>query len=663
MTVKTLLVAMALALAAGSATASSVRLGFDQSRTVHYKDYTAALYGEDAGGDDVRIVLNGEERVDTCWTLFTEPFPLRKTDAFVSVDFDFFADQVKPSGGTLSFNWLTVDGMEIKTNPWRDALGILRDVDVHDLHLKPRKYSHFRFVGEVPEGAATVVFSFTRDVPNVNPGDYLAVRGLTAASYAKGMEHPGNLLPDCKGPRVTIAFQSPTTNAFATADYFVRDETGVDWASLLVTEKGGGVLPVERDGERIKIRPSGGWREGDHHLVVSVKDELGNETKIDKAFRIGARPDVPGTSLRADGVFLFGEKPVFPIGLYAFCPREENGWSLDRCFRDLNAAGVTLSHSYSHARTQEFLDGTRRHGMMSFTSEPNAAGGSEWFETVGRGDAGIGMWYVGDDTSLNTEPEEVQNRVEALRALDGTRLTCHADVYGPRFCEYADLVDVFMPEIYPVHGASEKEDDACVAKTIDIMEKSRSGLQSCNASGKPRAILPIIQYFKGWGWRRFPTMAQLDAMSFAAIIHGGTGIIWYTYGGFVEPEKEKYNYGVASSPETWNAITNLTRRLSALSPVFLGTTVAEVGVPMVLAGAKTDVFGRPSVTAMAKQFDGRLYVFAVNARNEPIRARFAVPHGWVRCSVAWERRSVKVVDGHFEDGFEPFAVHVYGLQR
>lgn len=663
-------IAKALAVALGLATAGTamsdpaLRLGFDRAKDVHYKGFTESFYGEAAGDDDVRVVLKGNEKVDTCWTLCTEPFALKKSDAFVSLDFDFFADQVRPSGGTLSFCWQTADGTEIRSSPWRDALGILRDVDVHDLYLVARKYSHFRFVGEVPEGAASVVFKFMRDIPNVNPGDYLAFKGLFVSSYAKEQLRPKEIRPDCKGPLVTIAFHSPATNELESADYFVSDRTGVDWATLVVTDKQTGErLNVSREGGRVRIRPSvGRWGAGDHHLLVSVKDVLGNETCMSKAFRIGGRPRVPGTALRKDGAFLVGGKPTFPIGLYAFCPREENGWSLDRCFRDLKAAGVSLSHSYTHARTPQFLDGTRQYGMMSFLSESKAAEGSEWFETVGRDDAGIGLWYVGDDTSLNTEPEDVRNRVEALEALDGTRLTCHADVYGPRFHEYADLVDVFMPEIYPVHGKDAKEDEACVARTIDIMEKSWAEIRRSNASGKTRTILPIIQYFKGWGWRRFPTPEQLGAMSFAAIIHGGMGITWYTYGGFVNPDKKEFNYGVASSPETWSAMTNLTRRLSALKPVFLAPTVEDAKAPVVLSGEKTDAFGRSSVTAMVKRYNGRLYVLAVNAHNGTVRARFEFPREWRRCAVAWERRSVWMSGGSFEDEFGPYAVHVYELQ-
>ena len=103
-----------------------------------------------------------------------------------------------------------------------------------------------------------------------------------------------------------------------------------------------------------------------------------------KAFRIGQKPAVPGTRLREDGVLLVGGRPLFPIGLFAICPREANLYSLDRAFSDLRAAGVNLAHSYTHYRTPEFAAGCAKYGMISFQSEHGAANGSKWFESTGR---------------------------------------------------------------------------------------------------------------------------------------------------------------------------------------------------------------------------------------------------------------------------------------
>jgi hypothetical protein len=55
-------------------------------------------------------------------------------------------------------------------------------------------------------------------------------------------------------------------------------------------------------------------------------------------------------------------------------------------------------------------------------------------------------------------------------------------------------------------------------------------------------------------------------------------------------------------------------------------------------------------------------VIAVNAADKPVRASFNLKgfvsdraHG----RVAWEKRSVALSDGVFEDSFDSFGVHVY----
>lgn len=150
-------------------------------------------------------------------------------------------------------------------------------------------------------------------------------------------------------------------------------------------------------------------------------------------------------------------------------------------------------------------------------------------------------------------------------------------------------------------------------------------------------------------------------MSFAALVHGAKGITWYTYGGFVEPEKKAFNYGVASSAEAWNATTNLTRRIAGLVPVLLAPDVPQPPVPVVTKGAATDPLGRPSVTMLLKRCGVSAWVLAVNASKEAVSVRIDTRLGAATADVLWEDRRLAVRGGCFEDDFEPFGVHVYRL--
>ena len=659
------IVATACCLAVSGVDAAETSFAYDVSGSTHYGDLTKAVAGVEAQGDDFRVLLRGEKKGDTAWRVSSERIAVESGAAYVAFDFDIYSDADwraklhNSASWDCRLSWYDREGRPMKAPAWVDALGVRHDSEYFNPRFPPKQASHYRIVGDVPRGAAAVAITFGRDAPNLRPGERVSVSNSKVSFFPSGAQRPKPVSPDLKGPTVTLAFASPSGDPRTAVRLRVLDETAVDWDSLWIGPAGGDKpYPVAREGNVVTVAPGREWPAGDHHLRVSVKDTSGNKTVVSKAFRIGSRPSVPGTKLREDGVLLVGGRPVFPIGLFAICPREANLYSLDRAFSDLRVAGVNLAHSYTHYRTPEFAAACAKYGMISFQAEYGAADGSKWFETTARQDPTIGLWYVGDDTAMHCEPEGVANRVEALGALDGTRLTCHADAYSSRFGEYADLVDVFMPEIYPIFGGV--EDNECVARVIDVTEKSLADVRS-HSTGKPRAVWPIIQYFKGYtAWKRMPTPQEVEAMSFAAIIHGAKGLTWYTYGGFVNPEKKKFNYGVCSSAETWNTATNLTRRLSALSPVLLSGDVMQPASPEVVSGPRCDRFKRSSVSELVKVHDGHTYVFAVNAVDEKVRARIHTGlTGEVDGTVLGTKRKVKSERGSFEDDFAPFEVHVY----
>jgi len=658
---------LSAAFAAFSTRGEPVPVMFDVKGSKHHAAATKALAGAEAPGDDFRIVRTRPGKGETAWRVRSKRMALPPGTVAVAFEFEICTDSdwrpVTWDSATWDTRivWFDSDGNSVKGKPWWDALGVEREAEKLELRFKPGSYARFRVTRDVPDRAAFVEIAFGRDMPDLGENEQIAVRGTKVDFVGEGRTRPSEISPDLNGPSVRIAFTSPTGDESVEVKYVVDDPSGIDWSSLSVTTLEEKPMAFRREGNAVVVDPGRRWGKGDHRFRISVNDLAGNTTRLMKAFRVGDRPDVPGTSLRADGALLVGGKAMFPVGLFCLCPREANLYNLERCFADVNAAGVNLAHSYTHYRVPEFQAGCARHGMVSFQKMYWSPDEIAWFGRSARKDPTIGLWYVGDDTCLHYSPETIANRVEMLEALDGTRLSCHADVFTPRFGEYADLVDVFMPEIYPIHA--ERDAPSCVARTIDIMEKSMAIIKSAK-SGKVRAVWPIIQYFKGWrDWHVMPKPNEVYAMSFASIIHGGMGITWYTYGGFIEPKKNRINYGVCSSAQSWNATTNLTRRISALAPVLLAKTVEGGPAPKILSGPAHDEFGRTSVTKLCKELDGDTYVLAVNATTNDVVARIkagaAAPGKGI---VMHEERNVKIDgEGFFEDAFGPFAVHIYRI--
>ena len=489
-------------------------------------------------------------------------------------------------------------------------------------------------------------------------------------SVCVGNVEDGDWMPlkDRIAPRVEVASETPTTNQSMRLRLKVTDESCVDWQSVKVSVDGKDITAgLSRKGDEL-IQAGGAapmWKDGLHQIVAAAADMQGNAATNKLAFFIGAKPDVPPMTLRDDGMVLVGGKPFFPIGAYGVCRREFNGMDLDAAFEGLKAAGFNFAHTYGNSYDPEFLAAARKYGFKLWV------GGrclNRNFLETGRGNPDILAWYIGDDTSANTKPEELRAYHDSLKAVDPYRLTCHADViFSDRsisnFAPYVTGADVFMPEIYPVLGAEgDPRDEICVAVTIRDMAGVHREMRDFG-DGRTRAVWPIMQWFKGWtGWLHFPTKEQLFATSFAAIANGANGITWYTYGGFYDKKRKTHNEGMTSTPDRWRDMCELATWLQELSPVLLERTGAQPPPAEVLSGPANNKLGGPTVTALLKRHGGKAHLIAVNATTAKVRARFQLDGVGERADVLREDRKIKCGGGILEDDFGPIAVHIYRLE-
>lgn len=462
---------------------------------------------------------------------------------------------------------------------------------------------------------------------------------------------------DCRAPYVKVLSETPTTNRFERLRLSITDTAGVAWKTLRVVVDGKEETDrFSRTGNEIlRAVSSEPWTNGLHTVQVTVADTLGNSRTNEKRFWIGESPTTDRVTLRDDGITLINGKPFFPIGIYAVCKREFNGMNFDVAFKGLRDAGFNFAHTYGNSYDPEFLAAAEKYGLKLWVAArfPNKN-----LLEVGRHHPSVLAWYLGDDTTTHITKEEERDYHDAVKAVDPNRLTTQADAWSPRYADYVNATDTFMPEIYPVRGAKgDKSDQTCVAQTIQDMQNSADDMRKYG-NGMRHACWPIIQYFLGWsGWKHFPSREQLFAMSFAAIIQGAHGITWYTYGGF------KDNEGVTSQPERWQNICDLAGRLSELSPILVERTPKQLPPAVVLSGPALDPLGKnPSVTHLLKRHADSWYLFAVNAATETVRTRFAIPEDVKNVETLYEQRQLTVSAGMLEDTFEPFAVHIYRLR-
>lgn len=471
---------------------------------------------------------------------------------------------------------------------------------------------------------------------------------------------------DDRPPRVRIVSTTPTTNRFESVRLEIADDSILLPETFRATVDGKDMTKsfTPCAGGYAMARPAEGWTNGLHEVCVELSDCRGNVCRARRYFFVGAPPpDVPRAELRDDGVTLVDGKPFFPVGVYAVSRRDFNGNDLDRAFRGLKEGGFNFAHTYFDAYDPEFLAAAGKYGIRLWV---RARTPDERFLRHGIGNPAILAWYLGDDTSNHTTAEQLMSYDSAVKAADPNRLTCQADpIYSKwgysRYADYVTGTDVFIPEIYPLRRPDKGDgsDRRCVAEAIRDMRRVRADVERYG-DGRPRACWPVIQYFKGWNlWGIMPSRAQLYGMTWGTVIHGANGVVWYTYGGKVDPAKGVDNRGVTSSPETWETICGLARQLSSFAEVLTARTPAQPPLPQVTSGPEKDPCGQPAVTCLLKRHGGKTCLFAVNSAADPVRARFALPGVSGEIAVADEDgRVVKAADG-FEDGFGPFEVHIY----
>ena len=132
--------------------------------------------------------------------------------------------------------------------------------------------------------------------------------------------------------------------------------------------------------------------------------------------------------------------------------------------------------------------------------------------------------------------------------------------------------------------------------------------------------------------------------------HGSIGIIYFIHKWLPEVDTRKLLY----DPEMLEAVTAVNIQIHELAPVLNSPTIAF--------GAEVTA-SRPDipVEVMVKRYESETYVFAVGMRNDTTDASFLVSGLTEKATteVLGEERQIEVVNGVFQDSFEPYEFHLY----
>ncbi|HNQ87152.1 MAG TPA: hypothetical protein PKM73_00805 [Verrucomicrobiota bacterium] len=266
-------------------------------------------------------------------------------------------------------------------------------------------------------------------------------------------------------------------------------------------------------------------------------------------------------------------------------------------------------------------------------------------------------WYVADEPDLHfTFPSEIRKAHRVVRSA-GRKPTALVLYQGHEALAYAHLTDILMVDRYPIPWLP-------LANVPQHLRQARLAL------GPHKPLIAVLQAFD-WSHhpdllsdptpKRPPTLTELRAMAYAALVERADGLFFYAY--------NDGRWQMTEHPATWHALCRVVGEVRRREPLFRGRHLiwprdhryddpAQRYNAALLSsiGAALLHVSHGNATVPAGH-----YVVAVNTTDQPLGYAFSLP--WLfenPVPVLGENRALKPEDGWLHDRFEPYAARVYG---
>ena len=226
-------------------------------------------------------------------------------------------------------------------------------------------------------------------------------------------------------------------------------------------------------------------------------------------------------------------------------------------------------------------------------------------------------WYVFD------EPQRLTDEIMAKY-----RIAKQYDPDHPAYINYDKCVpdmigDIASMDYYPIPSHSPALTGS-IAKCLD-------GLAS-------EAHKPSWIWLQSTGYAyyipREPTGPEIECMTYGSLINGVRGIKFFAQ----KPH----------SKEAWDEMRMLAREVTALTPILYSLEASPA--------AKVTP---SSISIVAKTYQGKRYVVALNNAPRPISASISISGSASKAKVLFEKRTVPIRNGKIKDVFQAYQRHVY----
>lgn len=351
-------------------------------------------------------------------------------------------------------------------------------------------------------------------------------------------------------------------------------------------------------------------------------------------------------------------KPFFPIGIYSVNPSKR--WDPPSAFEEIRAAGFNTVHTYEHevGYLEEYARKAESAGLKVLVypgsrmeqSDFNTDSVKTTVRNLGKSPA-ILSWYLAEEPdAFHISPGSTEKGKDIIQEMDPLHPVSIIISDPQQYRTYAKCSDVFMIERYPVP----RQPIVDIAEHVDLARK---------AVGDKIPVWAVLQAFgyqneknNGWGWKREPSLIEMKAMTYLAIVQGARGIFYFTYHGS--------QYFIKESPRHWDELKALVGELRDIYPLLVSHEVGDRMINASFSGTdRNSLFWTVrQVTEGSSSIQAGTHVIAVSGANKDGTATFELTQNNIRkVRVIRENRALDVTNGFFSDRFGPYEVHIYGL--
>lgn len=348
--------------------------------------------------------------------------------------------------------------------------------------------------------------------------------------------------------------------------------------------------------------------------------------------------------------------PFFPLGFY-WVAREERHYRLlaetgfnTVVYEAVPQGGVTDDF----AAVESDLDLLHRCGLKSIVDFSwSVRGPRSEMQEIQQGverlrhHPAVLAWEIVDEPCGfgGVGPEELQQAYHLIH---------HLDPYHPIFVNFSvagystlcrDALDILGRDSYPVP----REPLGMVATCVEEIRR---------LSGDAKPVWMTLQAFSDPPAFTRPTFMQVRCMTYLALLHGANALLYFLYGypgcPAGEPMPEAY-------PSLWGEFPRLAREVPALLPIL---AAAPRGNGHGIVPNITVATDSPGLVWALREYQGHLYLLAVNATSQPLKLTwyFPPPYQQAHVEILFGQAQWDLKDGTLWDVLDGYATRVYVVQ-